>query len=118
MTEFTSSDYSPQLTVCVCVVCVGLRLTNPIQRLKQVPLRTGFLQTNRVRLGSVRVCLSFRFPLCIMAQPDGNAQMRSLCAMTHAMTNLSQLAANGCVSSMTNIAVERSSCDLDHLYLT
>ena len=60
MTEFTSSDYSPQCCVCVCVcaclhVCVGLRLTNPIQCLKQVPLRTGFLQTNRVRLGSVRV---------------------------------------------------------------
>ena len=44
----------------------------------------------------------------MMAQPDGNAQMRSLCAVTHAVTNL-KLAANVCVSSMTNIDVARSS---------
>lgn len=96
MTEFMSSDDSPQFSMCV-LVCVGLRLTD-IRCLKSVPPRTGFLQTNRVGLWSVCACLSFRFLLCILAQPDGNAQMRSLCAMTHshmhASISLSQQAAD------------------------
>lgn len=36
----------------------------------------------------------------------------------HAMTNLSQLATNVCVSTMTNIVVEKSSCHFNHLYHT
>lgn len=35
----------------------------------------------------------------------------------HAMTNSRQLAADVCEPKMTNIVVEKSSCDLDHLYI-
>lgn len=83
-------------SVCVCVcLCVGLRLTNPIQFSKQVRLRAGFLQTNRVRLWD-SLCV---LVIWVSSLYDGTTAWEctdavSACSDTcalHAMTCLTQL---------------------------
>lgn len=85
MTEFTSSDYSPEFCLCVCVW--GFEAYQPYSTLEAGPAENRFPADKQ---GAAWVCpcvfviLGFLCIICTMAQPDGNAQMRSLCAMTHA----------------------------------
>lgn len=71
-----------------------------------------------VQLGSVCVFVKFS-SVCHSTAGLECTNVVLVCSDTstlHAVTGWSQLAADACVSSWTNKVVERSSCDLGHLY--